>query len=40
MNDLHYEKQFGFQEGHSTEHAVIQLIDQINSSFELLIIKF
>ena len=40
MNDIHYEKQFRFQEGHSTEHAVIQLIDQINSSFELLIIKF
>ena len=24
-----YKKQFGFQEGHSTEHAIIQLIDQL-----------
>ena len=29
-----YPKQFGFQKSHSTEHAIIQLIDQINSSFE------
>ena len=29
-----YSKQFGFQRGHSTEHAMMQLIDQINSSFE------
>ena len=28
-----YPKQFGFQKSHSTEHAIIQLIDQINSSF-------
>ena len=34
MNDELYEKQFGFQEGHSTGHAIVQLIDQINSSFE------
>ena len=29
-----YKKQFGFQEGHSTEHAILQLIDQIRNSFE------
>ena len=29
-----YPKQFGFQKSHSTEHAIIQLIYQINSSFE------
>ena len=33
-NEILYKKQFGFQKGHSTEHAVIQLIDQINNSFE------
>ena len=34
MTDILYEKQFGFQERHSTEHAIIQLNDQIGSSFE------
>lgn len=34
MNDVLYKKQFGFQEAHPTEHAIIQLTDQINSSFE------
>ena len=29
-----YPKQFGFQKSHSTEHAILQPIDQINSSFE------
>ena len=33
-NEVLYKKQFGFQEGHSTEHAIIQLIDQINNCFE------
>ena len=33
-NQMLYSKQFGFQRGHSTEHAIMQLIDQINSSFE------
>ena len=33
-NEILYKKQFGFQEGHSTEHAIIQLIDQINNYFE------
>ena len=33
-NEILYKKQFGFQKGHSTEHAIIQLIDQINNSFE------
>lgn len=34
MNDVLYKKQFGFQEAHPTEYAIIQLTDQINSSFE------
>ena len=29
-----YKKQFGFQENHSTDHAVIQIVDQISNSFE------
>ena len=33
-NSILYKKQFGFQEGHSTEHAILQLIDQIRNSFE------
>ena len=33
-NQILYSKQFGFQRGHSTEHAIMQLIDQIISSFE------
>ena len=33
-NDILYEKQFGFQKGHSTEHAILQLADQISNSFE------
>ena len=33
-HNLLYQKQFGFQQGHSTEHAIMQLIDQINDKFE------
>ena len=33
-NNALYRKQFGFQEKHSTEHAIMQLVDQINCSFE------
>ena len=29
-----YSKQFGFQKGHSTEHAIAQLADQIHELFE------
>ena len=29
-----YQKQFGFQQGHSMEHAMMQLIDQINNIFD------
>ena len=32
--EILHKKQFGFQKGHSTEHAIIPLIDQINNSFE------
>ena len=28
-NSMLYKKKFGFQEGHSTEHALVQLLDQI-----------
>ena len=33
-NNILYRKQFGFQEKHSTEHAIMQLVDQVNCSFE------
>ena len=33
-NGMLYKKQFGFQEGHPTEHAIVQLVDQIGNSFE------
>ena len=33
-NNMLYEKQFGFQSSHSTDHAIIQLIDEISKSFE------
>ena len=33
QNNLLFEKQFGFRAGHSTEHALVQLIDQICDSF-------
>ena len=33
-NKILYSKQFGFQKGHSTEHAIIHLIDQTNNNFE------
>ena len=29
-----YSKQFGFQKGHSTDHAIVHLVDQIYESFE------
>ena len=32
--DILYKKQFGFQQKHSTEHAILQLIDQVSNSFE------
>ena len=33
-NNLLYCKKFGFQKGHSPEHAILQLVEQINQSFE------
>ena len=33
-NKIRYPKQFGFQTGHSTEHTIVQLVDQIHESFE------
>ena len=32
-NNLIYNKQFGFQKGHSTDHAIVQLADQIHEIF-------
>ena len=32
-NNLLYNKQFGFQKGHSTDHAIFQLADQIHQMF-------
>ena len=33
-NNILYEKQFGFQENHSTDLAITQLVDQISNSCE------
>ena len=33
-NSILYKKQFGFQEGHSIEYTIVQLVDQIRNSFE------
>ena len=33
-NNVLYSKPFGFQNGHYTGHAVVQLVDQITESFE------
>ena len=32
-NNILFKKQFDFQEKHSTKHAIMQLVDQINCSF-------
>ena len=32
--NIMYDKQFGFRTGHSTEHAIAQLVDQIYEAFE------
>ena len=33
-NNILYSKQFGFQNSHSTDHAVVQIVDQILEPFE------
>ena len=33
VNSILFNKQFGFRAGHSTEHALLELIDQICDSF-------
>ena len=33
-NNLLFEKQFGFRKGHSTEHALIELVNRIYNSFK------
>ena len=37
-HNLLYQKQFGFQQGHSMEHAIMQLIDQINEKFKNIVL--
>ena len=32
-NNILFNKQFGLWEGHSTEHALVELVDQISSTF-------
>ena len=32
-NNVLYQKQFGFQNAHSTEHAILQLVNQIKEAF-------
>ena len=32
-NNILYKKQFGFQRNHSTEHAILQLVEDISNSF-------
>ena len=32
-NNISFNKQFGFRAGHSTEHTLLELIDQISNSF-------
>ena len=33
-SNILYKKQFGFEEGHSSDHVVLQFIDQIHNNFE------
>ena len=32
-NEILNDKQFGFRTGHSTEHAILELIDQVSNAF-------
>ena len=32
-NEILNDKQFGFRAGHSTEHAILELIDQVSNAF-------
>ena len=32
-NNILYRKQFGFQNAHSTEHAILQFVNQITEAF-------
>ena len=32
-NNILYQKQFGFQNAHSTKHAILQLVSQITEAF-------
>ena len=39
-NNILYKKQFGFQKGHSADHAILQLNDKISNSFEKNLFTF
>ena len=32
-NNILFNKQFGFQAGHSTDHALLELVDRISNTF-------
>ena len=36
-SDLLYKKQFGSQKGHFTDHAIVQIADQIHDMFHKII---
>ena len=33
-NEILNDKQFGFPAGHSTEHAILELIDRVSNAFD------
>ena len=34
INDILYDKQFGFRKGHGTNHAIITLVDKVARAFD------
>ena len=39
-NNILFNKQFGFRVGHLTEHALLELADQINNTFNDYMVIF
>ena len=39
-NEILNDKQFGFRAGHSTEHAILELIDQVSDAFDKTILPW
>ena len=37
-HNLLYQKRFGFQQSHSTEHAIMQLIDQLMINLKTIVL--